>query len=339
MSYNKSLHIVASSLAAENLLKAFALNERQILICEDNVSIGLSIPVNSWTEWRAIRGAYLTENGLPSPKIYLDQLSENSLFDNIKCLEDAEEVFIWAGIGSRDQFFLALTMFIINRNHIDIRKIRLVIFEKHLANFLVFSPAELPERVFRKHIPPAFTPSAEQIEALVQGWIAYTAPHPKAFLSYLEGADCVPYFKETMQQLAFRYPDKNSGLGLIDYRMLEMAREYAPSAVKSVGRAMASFCDFIDMGYENIYYCINDDFLYFRLLSMADPKLSSPLIAATGNPALMRECSIEVTPFGEAVLAGEANNVEVNGIDDWIGGVHLKSPETVIYQDKGHLLL
>jgi hypothetical protein len=42
---------------------------------------------------------------------------------------------------------------------------------------------------------------------------------------------------------------------------------------------------------------------------------------------------------GQKLLAGESNNVLENGIDDWIGGVHLNDNEPVTFRNGGVLTL
>jgi hypothetical protein len=39
------------------------------------------------------------------------------------------------------------------------------------------------------------------------------------------------------------------------------------------------------------------------------------------------EGDIEITPLGRDVLAGRVDFVQLNGIDRWLGGVHLLGPE------------
>jgi hypothetical protein len=61
----------------------------------------------------------------------------------------------------------------------------------------------------------------------------------------------------------------------------------------------------------------------------------SPLIKITGSSQIMRVSRVTITPFGEKVLAGAANHVEANDIDDWVGGVHLSSAEgNIVYRDE-----
>lgn len=40
-------------------------------------------------------------------------------------------------------------------------------------------------------------------------------------------------------------------------------------------------------------------------------------------PERISNTAFELTEVGEAVLKGEANFVQVNGVDRWLGGVHL----------------
>jgi len=39
----------------------------------------------------------------------------------------------------------------------------------------------------------------------------------------------------------------------------------------------------------------------------------------------MRTCEAEITDIGHAVFEGRENFVKLNGIDDWVLGVHLDS--------------
>jgi len=39
----------------------------------------------------------------------------------------------------------------------------------------------------------------------------------------------------------------------------------------------------------------------------------------------MRDCDVTLTDAGHEVLTGRANAIDLNGIDDWILGVHLVS--------------
>jgi len=53
----------------------------------------------------------------------------------------------------------------------------------------------------------------------------------------------------------------------------------------------------------------------------------------------MRGCEVALTETGDAVLAGRANAVKLNGIDDWVLGVHLDAAHgSVWYRKDGALV-
>jgi hypothetical protein len=82
---------------------------------------------------------------------------------------------------------------------------------------------------------------------------------------------------------------------------------------------------------------LGDMHLFHRLIGMAAAR--SPLISVTGSRTAMRGCEVKLTSFGQDVLAGNANNVRENGIDDWIGGVHLSAESHVTFRSGDSLIL
>jgi hypothetical protein len=49
-----------------------------------------------------------------------------------------------------------------------------------------------------------------------------------------------------------------------------------------------------------------------------------PLLHAAASGRVDRSTRLRLTATGARVLAGEADNVALNGVDRWIGGVHLR---------------
>jgi hypothetical protein len=68
-----------------------------------------------------------------------------------------------------------------------------------------------------------------------------------------------------------------------------------------------------------------DVWLFQRILRLGDPSLREPAIEVGGSRTQYRDTTLRLTPLGERILDGHANFVDVNGIDDWVAGVHLQS--------------
>ena len=72
---------------------------------------------------------------------------------------------------------------------------------------------------------------------------------------------------------------------------------------------------------------------------LADVKVPHPLLIVAGEPRTLRGTSVQLTPDGEKVLAGEGNAVEWNGINDWIAGVHVDSDSGRVWFHKDRTLI
>jgi hypothetical protein len=131
-----------------------------------------------------------------------------------------------------------------------------------------------------------------------------------------------------MSALLYRYPDLHSGLNAWEYQLLKYVREEGPKAVKVVGFTIAHDMDFPDW--------VGDGYLMQRIHRLGDAAIPKPLLRVTGESQTLLGALVHLTENGEEVLAGKGNAVEWNGIDDWIGGVHLDSRQGRVWFHNDH---
>ena len=131
----------------------------------------------------------------------------------------------------------------------------------------------------------------------------------------------MPILADRINQLKHRYPFLQTGLNLYNNKLLQACKDYGPSVVSVVVEYMCAFND----DPENT----GDVILHGHLLKLASAELKHPLLKLEGDIKELRSFTVKLTEAGKAVLMGEANFVELNGIDEWIGGVHLQSPGPV----------
>jgi hypothetical protein len=67
---------------------------------------------------------------------------------------------------------------------------------------------------------------------------------------------------------------------------------------------------------------VGDIWLFSRLRGLALPTLPRPAVELTGERTTIRGIEARLTSDGERFLKGESDFVELNGIEDWVGGVH-----------------
>jgi hypothetical protein len=126
----------------------------------------------------------------------------------------------------------------------------------------------------------------------------------------------LPYLHRALDDLVMSYPDVRTGLNVADCRLLSAVSTDWRVAMRAIGEAMIG--DRRGRGF-------GDLILSARLLSIADPRQAQRAIEMRGEGPSLRNLETRITEFGLACLAGQENLVAANGVDCWIGGVHLSS--------------
>lgn len=155
------------------------------------------------------------------------------------------------------------------------------------------------------------TPAA--LELASRAWAAFRAPAPGG-LSAIAATRLgeLRFLGEAFDRLSREYPATRDGLSLTERRVLAAVADGAPVAAAAVGRAMA----------RETRPFMGDSTYFDRMDRMAqgpDPLL---LLDPPGRP-VDRATGVRLTDTGARVLAGQADQIALNGIDRWIGGVRL----------------
>jgi hypothetical protein len=143
-------------------------------------------------------------------------------------------------------------------------------------------------------------------------------PEPDALVAELRpDYEPLPLFKRALRSLLSRYPELRAGLNASELKLLEESRNGPVKASRVIGTVLGEHQRGPDL--------CGDDWLFRRILRLGDRSLPEPALELTGSTEAYRFVTVRLTPFGERILAGEANFIEVNGIDEWIAGVHLEA--------------
>jgi DNA-binding transcriptional LysR family regulator len=163
--------------------------------------------------------------------------------------------------------------------------------------------AALPERA-------AVPLTSDALELARKAWAALRAPDPRGLAAIVTARSRVLRFlPEAFDRLSREYPSTRDGLSLTERRLLAAVADGAVTAADAFVRAAA----------REARPFLGDTFAFAALERVA--RASTPLVEAR-NP-VERDSPVAVTDPGRAVLAAEADHVELNGVDRWVGGVHL----------------
>ena len=123
----------------------------------------------------------------------------------------------------------------------------------------------------------------------------------------------VRFLPEAFDRLSREYPSTRDGLSLTERRLVVAVADGAANAGEAFVRAAA----------REARPFLGDTWAFARLERIATADV--PLVRAAAP--VSHQSPVAITDTGRSVLAGEADHVTLNGIDRWIGGVHLQGRE------------
>ena len=296
-----------------------------VLVHHDLLSCGPLPALDSLDDWRDVRESYLRSLEFDGPPLSFAG-HDRDLLTNRQRLRSAATITLWLGTGLAEQLMLVWVVDLLRRLGADAGRCRIVQFSLDRHHEVVAVGVLHPSR-FKVHPPPTrLTESA--IQEARTAWEAVTAPEPDALLAFLaDRQHSLPFLQRALSSLLHHYPDLSTGLNAWEYQLLRYVRDEGPKATRAVGYTMAHDMEFPEW--------MADTYLFQRLHRLGDPALSRPLLTLSGDTRQLRGTEVRLTEHGAAVLAGKGNAVEWNGIDDWVGGVHLESQRGRVwfYQD------
>jgi len=183
---------------------------------------------------------------------------------------------------------------------------------------------QLNETQLASLLPQRQAITSQQLETGARAWRAYSTADAGELVSLLNSdLSALPFLQAALKKHLLRFPSTRNGLGRIENVGLELV-------AASYSKFKSLFPEFMR---REPRYGFGDAQFYLamrRLATAPVPVLqeknggNSDSTAASG----MLSSSFEVTKSGEAVLNSEEDFVIQNGIDLWLGGVHLKGKES-----------
>jgi hypothetical protein len=150
----------------------------------------------------------------------------------------------------------------------------------------------------------------EQIKAASQAWAAFRAPDPSA-LAKLSAHPIkeLPFLADALRRMLEEYPSADGGLSRTERQIL--------SAIDDGAKTRTEI--FLASQSAETRPFMGDTTLWSRLDDLSAG--SHPLVVREADPRA--EPVYRLAGVGRAVLTGNADAIELNGIDRWFGGVHL----------------
>lgn len=165
-----------------------------------------------------------------------------------------------------------------------------------------------------------------QLSLATSAWRAYCSRDPTDIEKLLDAdTSAMPFLKAAFKAHLRRFPSTKNGLGRIENGGLQLV----DSGRKSFAEMFPRFQE-----TEPVYGLGDAQFwLALRRLSDAGQPLLTVKRSQNGQEHFPSDdhstTNFDITELGKAVLRGEGDNVLLNGIDRWLGGVYLSGEQNL----------
>lgn len=261
-------------------------------------------------ELRKIRANFLASQGWAT---YYGSLNELTERDSILESGRRGEYVLWFEADLYDQLQLFQVLDTLEQLDVKPNQIYLICIGEFpgIQKFVGFGQL-LPQNLMQLY--QQRKPINEETLSLAStAWRVFCSNDPTQLLRVGEDSKVLPYLREAFARLAQEYPATLNGISLTEKRILTTI--YAkPTAADRI---------FTTINEEEKRPYLGDTTCYAYIDALVDARY--PLVKREDSPAPGAKPKLFITATGMDVLGGSQDNVALNGIDKWIGGVHLKS--------------
>lgn len=262
------------------------------------------------SEWIRIRAAHLAEAyGVEVEKCENDFARQQQIFESFN---DHEEVTLWF---ESDLFCQANLLYVLDwcAHRQPETKLSLICIGEFPGRPNFRGLGELTPQELTSLFDKRSEVTTAQLELAARAWQVYRSEDPRELERLLHtDTSALPFLDGALRLQLTRFPFARNGLNKIENTGLEL-----------IGQGFTSFLDlFARFVAAEPGYGLGDAQFWNALQQLK--RGASPLLMDEGEEAPMSESVFAITDAGRSVLSGVADRVTLNGIDEWLGGVHLQ---------------
>ncbi|HYJ86065.1 MAG TPA: hypothetical protein VEW46_08430 [Pyrinomonadaceae bacterium] len=280
------------------------------------------------SEWRKIRAHHLAES------YNIQSECERELLDQeakLATFPEHDEVVLWFEHDLFCQVHLTYLLNWFGQQQLGQTKLSLICVGEFPGKPNFRGLGELNSDELASLFPKRQQVTAEQLKIGATAWQAYSSSNPQDIEKILvSDTQPLPFLQAALAAHLRRFPSTLNGLGAVETRALEVIQ----SGSQTFGDLFQSF------GASEPVYGLGDSQFWSTLRRMTEAR--QPLLAVNnGNSdeksdvAILPDATFEITNVGRRVLKSEADFVELNGIELWLGGVHLSGNKPTWRWDEG----
>lgn len=226
-----------------------------------------------------------------------------------------ERVVIWSEYDTWDQ--LTLLRFLGHyARHARPRVLELINVRQFPGNTRFIGLGQLPPEALRLLWNERHAVTAAQLALGVKAWSALCAEDPRALAVIATNPTLeLPLLGPALHRHLRQLPSLHNGLSLTEQLILQIASESPPSAPRSQNQV------FVLLNYERDPLPSNTDLMVHSLVQNMQREESRMLVRNQVGAEPGWNDTLEISPLGRQVLAGEVDWLSLTPPRRWVGGV------------------
>lgn len=320
--FNSYKHLIPGYSARSSIVNAFRIKLSQTIALGDPISIGPQLLSGDPNETLVLRHNYFGNNlSLPEDEMRLFTIGDcHKAFADIN---SDEKIIFWLDGTNDNQLILAMLCSWIKQEKTKLSKLYVIELKSCEEYFTYPCQSILTPEKLQNALWDFRELSKEELSLRASIWQAFCETNPLQQISKLSQLELNKNSRGAIDTLIHRYPSKKNGLTHIQNIILQSAIKYEPYTIRTI-------VDALDY-WDNPDHC-GDTHVFDTMLEMGAKELNFPLFYFNSHTDAARHTWHGVLPIGHEILAGKKNMIELNGINQWIGGVHL-TKENFIYKE------
>jgi DNA-binding transcriptional MerR regulator len=315
-----SLLHVTNGESAGNTLRQSTLGGA-VLSWQDVLHEG-PVPAGSRSSLRAARAAFLSACGWGSARLLVGELERRDR-QVVEALRDGRHVVLWFEHDLYDQLQLLDVLGLVTESDARVDRLELLVVGSFPNRPAFRGLGELTADELESLWPSRQAASPSVVSLASEVWEGVRAPTPERIASFAATElHELPFAAPALLRLLEELPAVRDGLSGTERRALDAVASGAdaPFAAFRVAQA-AEPAPFLGDAwfFRTLAQLGTGPARLLETLDGSDVPAPPPL----GDAHAFGSLRLRLTRHGQSVLAGEADRVELLGIDRWVGGTHL----------------
>jgi Domain of unknown function (DUF1835) len=260
--------------------------------------------------WREMRAHFMADSGyrtLEEARQYLKKCE-----DALAAYSEHAEVVIWLDHRLSDQLILIKVLDWFTRQDLDGVKLMLICVGHYPGVDRYVGLGQLNADQLMSLADTRLPIGEAQYRTAAAAWNAFTSPDPRHIVRFIESdTSALRFIAAALRRHLEQFPSLDNGLSRTERQALSVLQEHDSLSGPRLFAAVQRMEEQIFMGHESFNQIVAD------LAVGRHPLVQSSSTSPHGLG------DVKITETGRMVFQGRADHIELNGIDRWLGGVHL----------------